>query len=120
MLSVGGADTPSSVPVPAERSLIGVMEKSALSASASSQPRRSRVLPSSMHVSEGKLVTATSADLDGDGRVDGTDRELLLARWGSADRSADLNRDGVVDGEDLGVLLSAWSETAGPGEAVRP
>ena len=49
------------------------------------------------------------ADLDQDGKVDGSDRGLLFADWGEADSPADLNRDGTVDGEDFGLLLEAWT-----------
>jgi len=48
-----------------------------------------------------------TADLDGDGIVDGADLGLLLQQWGSGG-SADLNGDGVVDGIDLGILLQQW------------
>ena len=47
-------------------------------------------------------------DLDGDGRVGGSDLGMLLARWGSDDRRADLDEDGVVGGGDLGMMLAAW------------
>jgi hypothetical protein len=32
---------------------------------------------------------------------------VLLSQWGSAG-TADLNGDGTVNGVDLGLLLSAW------------
>ncbi|MFG0274995.1 MAG: hypothetical protein ACF8QF_08055, partial [Phycisphaerales bacterium] len=48
-------------------------------------------------------------DLNGDGRVDGSDLGTLLGVWGSADLGADLNADGVVDGSDLGILLGLWT-----------
>ena len=51
-------------------------------------------------------------DLNGDGRVDGSDIGLLFAAWGvcpDADCPADFTGDGLVDSEDLGVLLAAWS-----------
>ncbi len=51
-----------------------------------------------------------SADLNGDGVVDGADLGILLSAWGRCvGCTADLNGDGVVDGADLGVLLSAWT-----------
>ena len=54
-----------------------------------------------------------SADLDGNGVVDGSDVGLLLASWGAcAGCPADLNGDGIVDGSDFGLLLIAWG-TAG-------
>ncbi|MCP4495734.1 MAG: hypothetical protein GY825_03030, partial [Phycisphaeraceae bacterium] len=49
-----------------------------------------------------------SADLDGNGIVDGGDLTDLLARWGESDPSADLDESGVVDGADLNTLLGAW------------
>ncbi|MEE2971861.1 MAG: M43 family zinc metalloprotease [Planctomycetota bacterium] len=54
-----------------------------------------------------------SADLDGNGVVDGSDVGLLLASWGPCTGCpADLNGDGLVDGSDFGLLLVAWG-TAG-------
>ena len=53
--------------------------------------------------------TAT-ADLDGDGSVDGRDLGILLGAWGAcASCAADLNGDDAVDGLDLGALLGGWS-----------
>lgn len=49
-----------------------------------------------------------TADLNGDGDVNGADLGLLLAAWGSSDPTADLNGDGDVNGADLGLLLAAW------------
>lgn len=49
-----------------------------------------------------------SADLNGDGLVNGADLGLLLSAWGGSG-PADLNGDGVVAGLDLGILLSAWT-----------
>jgi len=54
---------------------------------------------------------APTADLNGDGVVDGADLGILLNAWGTCAGSpclGDLNGDGVVDGADLGILLSAW------------
>ena len=51
------------------------------------------------------------ADLDGDGRVTGSDLGALLGAWGTTaggPRAGDLNRDGRVDGADLGLLLASW------------
>ena len=48
-------------------------------------------------------------DLDGDGRVNGSDFGLLLVAFGSNDPVADLDGDGVVAGGDVGVLLSYWT-----------
>ena len=49
-------------------------------------------------------------DLDGDGRVTGSDLGLMLAAWGpGSNLPADLNGDGVVNGADMGALLGAWT-----------
>ncbi|MCA9284713.1 MAG: S8 family serine peptidase [Phycisphaerales bacterium] len=48
-----------------------------------------------------------SADLDGDGAVNGADLGLLIGAWGTA--AADLNGDGTTNGSDLGILLAAWT-----------
>ncbi|MFO0893592.1 MAG: dockerin type I domain-containing protein [Phycisphaerales bacterium] len=56
--------------------------------------------------------TGSSADLNGDCVVDGTDLGVLLQQWGAvpgAPASADLDGDGEVDGRDLGILLGAWT-----------
>lgn len=50
------------------------------------------------------------ADLNGDGRVDGTDQGILFAAFGTDDPVADLNADGIVNAADLGILLSNWSD----------
>ncbi|MFO0962709.1 MAG: hypothetical protein U0625_07345 [Phycisphaerales bacterium] len=57
-----------------------------------------------------QLISCTPSlqgDLNGDGKVDGSDLGLLLAQWGGTG-AADLNGDGIVDGGDLGVLLANW------------
>ena len=52
-----------------------------------------------------------SADINGDGLVNGADLGLILAGWGEPGPT-DLNDDGTTNGADLGLLLAAW--TAGP------
>lgn len=52
---------------------------------------------------------ALVGDLNGDGRVDGSDFGLLLGFFGGSDPSADLDGDGIVGGGDVGVLLANWS-----------
>ena len=47
-------------------------------------------------------------DLDGDGRVCGSDLTVLLSQWGSGGGSADLDGDGFVGGPDLTTLLAFW------------
>lgn len=59
--------------------------------------------------SDGVQVQARQTpDLDGNGRIDGSDLGLLLSNWGSPGRG-DLDGDGTVSGADLGALLSAWA-----------
>lgn len=54
-------------------------------------------------------ICQVSADLNGDGLVDGADLGLLLANWGSPG-VGDLTENGSVTAVDLGLLLAAWSE----------
>jgi FAD/FMN-containing dehydrogenase len=49
-----------------------------------------------------------SADLNGDGTVDGADLADQLVAWGPHPSRADLNMDGKVDGDDLARLLNQW------------
>jgi hypothetical protein len=49
-----------------------------------------------------------AGDVNFDGFVDGTDLGIVLAEWGTNNRTADVNGDGNVDGSDLGELLSSW------------
>jgi fermentation-respiration switch protein FrsA (DUF1100 family) len=61
--------------------------------------------------SEGvQLQARQTPDLDGNGRIDGSDLGLLLSSWGTCGSlcPADLNRDGFVNGADLGILLNEW------------
>ena len=48
-----------------------------------------------------------SADLNGDGVVNGADLGLLLVDFGGSG-AADLNGDGIVNGADLGLMLVEW------------
>lgn len=54
-----------------------------------------------------------SADINGDGSVDGADLGLLLGAWGACPAGgccdADVSDDGSVDGADLGLVLAAWN-----------
>ena len=47
-------------------------------------------------------------DLNGDGRVNGSDLGLFLVGWGQPGPS-DLNGNGTTNGEDLGLLLVNWT-----------
>ncbi len=79
-------------------------------ASSVAGPHGKRVLAPTAQVFESSAVAAVrSPDLDGSGRVDGVDRDMLLANWGGTNPIADLDGDGVIDGRDLGLLLAAWS-----------
>jgi hypothetical protein len=48
-------------------------------------------------------------DLDGDGRVNGSDLLVVLSWWGSDDELADVDGNGFVDGGDILVILGAWT-----------
>ncbi len=48
-----------------------------------------------------------TADLNGDGKVDGGDLGLLLANWGRPGKT-DLNGDGTTDGADQAILMAQW------------
>lgn len=56
---------------------------------------------------------AISADLDGDGSVNGLDLGSLLSAWGSCAFPApcfgDLDGDGQIGASDLAILLGAWT-----------
>lgn len=58
---------------------------------------------------EVRVPRPQGADLDGDGRVNGSDLAFLLAAWGTNDPTADLDGNGTVGGEDLAALLVAWT-----------
>jgi hypothetical protein len=62
-----------------------------------------------------ELVMGCTADINGDGRVDGTDLGNMMVTWGPAapGTPADLNADGVVNSADLGALLGAWGACPG-------
>lgn len=59
-------------------------------------------------------VTATSTprpccDLNGDGRQDVIDIEIVAAAWGTPDARYDFNHNGVVDADDIRIVAEAWS-----------
>ncbi|MGA0285488.1 MAG: dockerin type I domain-containing protein [Phycisphaerales bacterium] len=56
----------------------------------------------------GPSAPEISADVNGDGIVDGADLTEVLAAWGTDDAAADINNDGTVDGVDLAEVLAAW------------
>jgi len=51
-------------------------------------------------------------DLNGDGRVDAQDLNLLRTLWGRQDPLADVNGDGRVDSTDLDLLRAFWGSYA--------
>lgn len=65
-------------------------------------------------------------DIDGDGRVDGTDLVRLALAFGASrgqgryDADADLDASGTVDGQDLAILSSNFgrTETGGQGQSL--
>gem|GEM_PF-613745 len=50
-----------------------------------------------------------SADLNGDGRINGSDISFILNAWGNPSSPADLNGDGTVNGADISFILSSWT-----------
>ena len=50
-----------------------------------------------------------SADINGDGTVDGLDLAHVLGAFGTPDTDADIDGSGTVDGNDLTAILAAWS-----------
>lgn len=59
----------------------------------------------------GASMGQCTADLNGDGEVNGTDLAILLANWGSTQGATtwgDLNGDGAVDQVDMNVVLDEW------------
>ncbi len=49
-----------------------------------------------------------SADLSGNGVVDGEDLGVFLIYWGTGQTSADLDGSGLVDAADLALVLDQW------------
>jgi hypothetical protein len=56
------------------------------------------------------IFSASDADFNHDGTVDGADLGIALAYWGPATANViqDINKDGMVDGADLDILFSVW------------
>ena len=55
-------------------------------------------------------LSAISADLNQDGKINGEDLAILMASWGNNDSFKDINADGIIDSNDLSVLLNSWGE----------
>ncbi|MEY4173010.1 MAG: hypothetical protein RI900_175, partial [Actinomycetota bacterium] len=66
------------------------------------------------YLGDGTPPPVVPGDINGDGRVDGTDLALLLSVWGGGDDAADLNGDGVINGNDLALVLSGWTGSTPP------
>ena len=63
------------------------------------------------HQAADPLGPPGSADLNGDGVVNGADLGSMLGSWGPCVGTpcpADLNSDGVINGADLGGMLGSW------------
>lgn len=75
---------------------------------------------------EGAPEEGLRGDIDGDGRVDGTDLVRLALAFGASrgqgryDADADLDASGTVDGQDLAILSSNFgrTETGGQGQSL--
>ena len=66
-----------------------------------------------------------TADLTGNGIVDGADLGTVLAYWGPRSQdptsiASDLNGDGLIDGADLGVLLASWGPCQSIIDSISP
>jgi len=49
-------------------------------------------------------------DINGDGKIDIFDFNILMANWGATGNNiADLNGDGIVDMLDFNMLMTYWS-----------
>ncbi|MCA9291679.1 MAG: hypothetical protein KDA25_11170 [Phycisphaerales bacterium] len=57
-----------------------------------------------------RLPGPCTIDLDGDGLIDTTDLNIVLANWGESGGIADLNASGLVDAADLTIILANWGE----------
>lgn len=70
--------------------------------------------PAVLFVLEGGPNGGPTGDVDGDGRVNGSDLAGLLGGWGQVDPASgarlDLDGNGIVDGADLAALLSNWTD----------
>lgn len=80
------------------------------------QPASIRVIASSLTLTPSPTPTATippcpsrnlgNLDCDSQGKINETDLNLLLSKWGQPD--FDLNGDRIVNETDLSILLSSW------------
>ena len=59
-------------------------------------------------------------DLDSNGVVDDTDRDIFFTQWGLVHSAADFNGSGMVNAADLDILFSNWSgDPPVPGDIVQ-
>ncbi len=58
-------------------------------------------------------AVSRSPDINNDGRVDSSDRAMLLGMWGTSNPAGDLNGDGTVNSSDLAILLGSMSPSSG-------
>lgn len=56
-----------------------------------------------------RLRNTGSPDISGDGIVNMVDIAALLIARGTSDATANLDGNGVVDGLDLALVLAGWS-----------
>jgi hypothetical protein len=66
-----------------------------------------------------------TADVTGNGIVDGADLGTVLAYWGPRSQdptsiASDLNGDGTIDGADLGILLANWGPCQSTVSSISP
>ena len=53
-------------------------------------------------------IQPASADITGDGIVNGSDLAIFVAGWGQSASPADITGDGIVNGADLAIIIGAW------------
>lgn len=60
---------------------------------------------------ETESKNSIKADINSDGKVDGTDLAILIANYGKKGKNiADLNNDGIIGEDDLVLLQTKWSK----------
>lgn len=78
-------------------------------------PEIRRLIVNSLRFAGGILPAAPTADLNGDGEVDGEDLLLLLAAVGISGDPADLDLSGTVDPSDVYLFSLEWGSGDGSG-----